>query len=63
MALTLGPPTWATGSWATDAWADDTWETDAVAASPFLRSDRTLRLNKKKKTRRIPQYHKRDIFT
>lgn len=32
MALTLGPPTWATGSWATDAWADGSWDVDAVVS-------------------------------
>lgn len=31
MALTLGPPTWATGSWATDAWADGSWDVDVAS--------------------------------
>jgi hypothetical protein len=33
MALTLGPPTWATGSWATAAWADDSWDVTAEASA------------------------------
>ena len=36
MALTLGLPTWATGSWATDAWADGSWDVDPVAGSGLV---------------------------
>lgn len=43
MALTLGPPTWATSSWATDAWATGSWDVDASGLDLWLLSPFGLR--------------------
>lgn len=42
--MTLGPPTWATGSWAVDAWADGTWDNtpQVFQASWAVNSNRTI---------------------